>query len=106
MNRDEEKLPDVSEATLSDEDVASLVRDLRSLTTIEQIVIKAGPGGAGGAGGADDSAQPTLDEAAQLLLERAVRGVQIRYRYDDADWTDTLMPVADGVRLVRIRHDM
>ena len=100
MTDEPDKLPDVSEATLSDEDVASLVRDLRSLVAIEQIVIKTGQGGA------DDSAQPTLDEAAQVLLERAVRGVQIRYCYDDADWTDTLMPTADGVRLVRIRHDV
>lgn len=95
----EEELPEVSEAVLGDDDIASLVRDLRACTEVNEIVLKTGPGGA------DDQQQPTLDEAAQLLLERAVRGVQIRYRYDKADWMDTLMPVADGIQLVRIRHD-
>jgi len=99
MNDDSEKLPEMSEAVLSDDEVAALVRDLRACTEIMGITIKSGPGGA------DDQRQLSIDEAAQLLLERAVRGVQVRYRYDGAGWTDTLMPTADGIRLVRIRND-
>ena len=94
-----EPLPEMTEALLSDDELAALVRDLQALTEVDEIILKTGPGSA------DDLSQPTLDEAAQLLLERCVRGVQIRYRYDDALWMDTLMPVAEGTRLVRIRHD-
>ena len=47
----------------------------------------------------------TLADARRLLEERAVRGLQIRYRYDGADWWDTLMVLPEGWRLVRIRHE-
>lgn len=94
-----EPLPEMSDAVLSDDEVAALMRDLRTLTTIDEIIVKAGPGRA------DDAPQLTLDDAAQMLFERTVRGVQVRYRYDDALWMDTLMPVAEGIRLVRVRHD-
>lgn len=101
MNQsDNQPLPPMSEALLDDEQLASLFDDLRRLVRIEGIVIKAGRGRA------DDAAGPQrLDEAHAMLAERTVRGVQIRYRYDGAAWCDTLMPVAHGVRLVRIRHD-
>lgn len=45
-----------------------------------------------------------LEEARTLLLSGAVRGVQVRYRFDNAEWWDTLLNVPGGVRLVRIRH--
>jgi hypothetical protein len=96
---DENPLPEMSEAVLSDDDVAALVRDLSACTQVNEILVKTGPGAAG------ENQQPTLDEAACLLLERSVRGVQIRYHYQGANWMDTLMPVANGIRLVRIRHD-
>lgn len=46
-----------------------------------------------------------LDDARQLLRARTVRGLQIRYRHDGADWWDTLMVVGQNFRLVRIRHE-
>ena len=47
----------------------------------------------------------TLDDARQHLRARTVRGLQIRYRHDGADWWDTLMVVGVNYRLVRIRHE-
>ncbi len=47
----------------------------------------------------------TLAEARHLLASRAVRGLQLRYRYDGADWWDTLMVAGDRWRVVRIRHE-
>lgn len=47
----------------------------------------------------------SLAEARVLLSTQAVRGLQLRYRYDDADWWDTLMLAGNGYRVVRIRHD-
>ncbi|MCL4196461.1 MAG: hypothetical protein KJZ69_03120 [Phycisphaerales bacterium] len=101
MNQsDDQPLPPMSEALLDDEQLAALFDDLRRLVRIDGIVIKAGRGRA------DDTARPQrLEEAHAMLAQRMVRGVQIRYRYDGAAWCDTLMPVAQGIRLVRIRHD-
>lgn len=99
MSGEQEKLPQMSEAVLTDDELAALVRDLRACTEVDEIILKTSPGRV------DDQQLPTLDDAAQMLFERSVRGVQIRYRYGDASWMDTLMPVADGIRLVRIRHD-
>ena len=49
--------------------------------------------------------QLTLADARRLLEARAVRGLQLRYRYDNADWWDTLMVLPDGFRLVRLGHE-
>ena len=98
-SKSDEPLPEMSDAVLGDDEVAALMRDLRALTKIDEIIVKSGPGRA------DDAKQLTLDDAAQMLFERTVRGVQIRYRYDESLWMDTLMPVAEGIRLVRVRHD-
>lgn len=48
---------------------------------------------------------PAVDnEAVELLLQRLVPAIQIHYRYDGYDWTDTLMHLPAGIRLVRCRH--
>jgi hypothetical protein len=47
----------------------------------------------------------TLAQTAELLESNAVRGIQLRYRYEGAVWCDTLMRTAEGYRIVRIRHD-
>lgn len=52
-----------------------------------------------------DRANLTLSEARALLASGAVRGLQLRYRYDGADWWDTLLAADDRFRVVRIRHD-
>jgi len=46
----------------------------------------------------------TLLDAKMGVLEGRVRGVQIRYRYDSAEWWDTLLCQPGGVRVVRIRQ--
>jgi len=92
--------PPMSDALLDDETLADLFRDLRAATAIDEIVVKASPGRA------EHAPAATLADAEQLLHDRAVRGVQIRYRHEGACWWDTLMPAPGGVRLVRIRHDL
>lgn len=52
-----------------------------------------------------DSARVTLQQGRELLATGAVRGLQIRYQYDGADWWDTLLRVGDRFRVVRIRHE-
>lgn len=47
----------------------------------------------------------TLEEAHGVLISQKVRGIQIRYRYEGAEWWDTLLHTKEGVEVTRIRHD-
>ena len=46
---------------------------------------------------------PTV--ALERLLARSVPAIQIRYRYDGFEWTDTILATRDAFRVVRCRHD-
>jgi hypothetical protein len=50
-------------------------------------------------------AQPSLDGVPDRLLSGASRAVQVRYRYDGFEWTDTVVRTPTGFRVVRCRHD-
>ena len=47
----------------------------------------------------------SLSEGRALLASGEARAIQIRYRYEGAEWWDTLMNTPQGTRLVRIRHE-
>lgn len=101
MTSPDEKLPPMppmNDAVLDDAALASLFRDIGQLTQVDEIIIKQRPGHV------NDAQQVTLQEALELLRFRQVKGVQIRYRHDGAHWWDTLMPIGESVRLVRVRH--
>jgi len=40
----------------------------------------------------------------KLLCERRVRGLQLRYRFEEREWCDTLLALDSGVRLIRIER--
>ena len=94
------KLPDLNTTLLDAAQVEQLLRDIELCTQITEIIPKFAT-----RGHVPETAALTLAEARSLLASRAVRGLQLRYRHDDADWWDTLMLVGDHFRLVRIRHD-
>ncbi len=77
-----------------------LLRDIELCTQITEILPKLAPQGY-----VPENKSLTLAEARELLQQRTVRGMQFRYRYEDADWWDTIMIVGEQYRLVRIRHD-
>jgi len=94
------KLPDLNMSMLDTAQVEQLLRDIELCTKITEIIPKFAA-----RGHVPDTAAITLAQARELLATRAVRGLQLRYRYEDADWWDTLMLIGDQFRLVRIRHD-
>jgi hypothetical protein len=51
-----------------------------------------------------DADEVPLTDAIERMLVGAVRAVQMRYRYDGQDWTDTGMTVKAGYRVVRCRQ--
>jgi hypothetical protein len=108
MNHDEEKLPEVREGVLNADGLAALLRDIGTLAKVDEVIVKGGTGGRN-VSAEQPSAPLSLEEVERLLLAREVRGVQIRYRHGGAIWWDTLMCApegGEGVRLVRIRHEI
>lgn len=93
-------MPDLNQATLDWPGVEALLRDIAACAEVTEIIPKALAQGY-----VTEGVVLTLADARRMLEERAVRGLQIRYRYDGADWWDTLMVLPEGWRLVRIRHD-
>jgi hypothetical protein len=94
------KLPDLNMTLLDSAQVEQLFRDIEQCAQITEIIPKFAA-----RGHVPETATDTLAEARELIATRAVRGLQLRYRYEGADWWDTLMLVGDQFRLVRIRHD-
>lgn len=80
--------------------VESLLADLEACTTVTEIIPKAVAQGR-----VEPGTALTLGDPRRLLADRGVRGLQIRYRYEGADWWDTLLIIEGRYRLVRIRHD-
>jgi len=93
-----DEFPELNDAMLSDEELLALFRDYRDSAQIGEILLKSGPGLVA------PSERPTLEQAEELLRNRGVRGIQIRYRFAESSWCDTLMSLPHGVRLIRIRQ--
>ncbi len=90
-------MTDLAPLTTADLDEATLEQlfiDLTSLTEILQVMVKGG--------GTDHAGDCDVESGRRALLAGA-RGMQIRYRWQDAMWLDTLMRTAQGVRIVRTR---
>ena len=94
------ELPALHTTMLDARQVEQLLGDIEACTELVEILPKYAAQGY-----VPERAKVTLTEARALLASRAVRGLQLRYRYDGADWWDTLMLAGDRYRVVRIRHD-
>ncbi len=94
-------LPALHQAVLDAADLEALLRDIEQCAELLAVLPKQAATEQIG-----DPARLTLADARDLLARRTVRGLQIRYRHDGAEWWDTLMQVSAGWRLVRIRHEV
>ena len=93
------RLPDVQQAVLDTATLDALFRDLAHYTQIIAVVPKTA------AAGMVNERSISLDDARAGLTSGAFRAVQVRYRYDQREWCNTLMGTPAGVRLVRICTD-
>lgn len=99
------KLPDgpqvplMVEGVIDRETLSRLFADLATAATLIGIREKGGPREYGGA----EALDPAI--ALNRMLTGAARAVQIRYRFDGHEWTDTVMTLPAGFRVVRCRHD-
>ena len=93
------ELPELNQAVLDGPTVDQLFSDVAQCTQVVEIILKQAPCEYVG------QEAVTLETARQLLQSGAIRGAQIRYRYENAEWWDTLIRVGNEIRLTRIRHD-
>jgi len=92
------QLPELCEGVLDVSQVERLFTELAALTQVVAILEKGGAQEYGHTKGFD------LETARRRLLSRQCCALQIRYRFDGAEWTDTLLSTAAGIRAVRCRH--
>lgn len=93
------ELPPLQDVVLDDDTVAQLFFDLGQAAELVGVSVK--PLGGRRAAAAEEL---SLAEAHRALRSRAVAAVQLRYRFADEEWWDTLMPAPAGIRLIRISH--
>lgn len=90
-------LPELHGGELDHATLAALFDDLEVHADVLDVLVKGAPQGY-----AQDT--PVSLRAAEAALRvGAVRGVQVRYRWDGAEWRDTLLRGPAGVRVVRMR---
>lgn len=96
---DELALAPLQQADLDLDTVNQLFFDIGELGEILEVVFKHGSEAY-----AESSARPSLEEARQRLVAGTVSGVQLRYRFREKEWWDTLLRGENGVRLVRLEY--
>lgn len=91
-------LPPMREAMLTSQQVELLCSDIENHGSNIQLMQR----GKSAQTSAHDA--PALQSARQALLNGQANKLQIRYRWNDSLWIDTLNTTDDGFRLVRIVH--
>lgn len=92
-------LPDLIHGGLDQETLDALQRDYLGCCTLLAVLPKAGAG-------MTAPASIPLDAGIAALRAGSLRGLQVRYHYDGAEWWDTLMRAPDGtLRIVRMQQD-
>ncbi len=92
-------VPMMVEGLLDPPTLSALFADLQAATTGVSVREKGDPKGYAG------TDELPLSVALARLLTGVSRAVQVRYRYDGHDWTDTVVALPTGFRVVRCRHD-
>jgi hypothetical protein len=96
------ELPPMRQAVLSIEQVNTLFSDIGGLATDIQLMQRAAHSARATAQIANTTEQ--LDFARQALVHGTIPRIQIRYRWQNSLWIDTLKREPDGFQLVRISH--
>lgn len=92
------ELPELHQTILDPKTVCALFADLEACTEVLAVLPKAGPG-------YTTPEDIGLHEGQALLAEGALRGLQIRYRYQSEEWWDTLILRDGQVHITRIQQN-
>ena len=91
-------LPELHQTVLTPDTLRALFADLEACTEILAVMPKAGPGYV-------TPEDIGLAEGQALLSEGKLRGLQIRYRYQNEEWWDTLINRDGNIAITRIQQD-
>ena len=91
------ELPELQDTILDPGTLQQLVHDLTTCTEVQDVLLKGGPMAR------TNAKSVSLADAVEQLQAGGVFGVQVRYRWEEAEWRDTLMRTPSGIRLVRMR---
>ncbi|MEQ1826741.1 MAG: hypothetical protein ABL921_12380 [Pirellula sp.] len=91
-------IPEMREALLHPEELRELGADLEKFATVHQVLCKSG------ARDRSPATNRSVLEAIENLIAKSITAIQVRYRFDNHDWTDTLVHDRDCVRLIRCQH--
>lgn len=89
-------LPPIHDAPLAPAAIDALFADLELVADALEITARSANARRA------DSTRLTLADARAALDSGTVAALQLRYRFDGADWCDTLIRTATGARLIRI----
>jgi hypothetical protein len=98
VSLDSIQLPPLCDAVVDLATLAQLEADLLHRTQVHNVQVKHGATRMVG----EEVWQ--LPAAFAALRAGEVRGVQVNYRYEQHEWTDTLLRTSAGFRLVRVQH--
>lgn len=90
--------PPMCDAWLDETQLNDLFNDLESCAEIVSVQVKAHPQAQVG------DAVVSLELARQLFADGQIRGVQIRYRFQNHEWCDTLLRAENRCRLIRCQY--
>lgn len=94
-------LPDLLQSDIDEATLHQLITDIGTHTQILEIIPKYSPGYV-----EENPAPLQLDEAYRMLVDRSVRGLQLRYQHLGKTWWDTILPLPGELfRIVRIEHN-
>ncbi|MFN8610858.1 MAG: hypothetical protein U0931_25170 [Vulcanimicrobiota bacterium] len=94
---DPKDLPQLTQGDLDDQALRNLVEDLSTLAEILEVRVK---------GSSEERAENStlqLKQAVAAMKLGRVQGVQVRYRWEGAEWFDTLMRTGATVRVIRMK---
>ena len=94
------RLPPIQDLVLDEDMVDRLFTDLGLGAQILGVTVKGGAV----ARASGESPGSELGRLRGLLTTGQVYGLQVRYLHHGQEWWDTLMRVAGGIRLVRVRR--
>ena len=95
-------LPPMREAVISCDQLKSLFTDIGQLAT--DVLLMQRTSNARRASAATINAAKTLEHAQAALISGSIQRIQIRYRWKNSLWIDTLKSDPNGFHLVRIAH--
>jgi hypothetical protein len=89
----ESDLPELLEAEWARDQVLQLFADLAAGAVVQHVQLRT----------ACDDQRTTLEAAEAAFFERAAKAIQVRYRFEGENWSDTILTGDPTTKIIRTR---